>query len=83
MTTSNLTLIPTKTAFVVWRIDGDQFMNTQIDYFGNDFTVQQFVEMSYNIEFPDEENEIIAGSSYDCIAIMIVPYLTPVEWVQN
>jgi hypothetical protein len=62
-----------KTYHVIWRGDEDEFFITRLDLEEghiDNLSNQQVVEMCHDVEYPDADNAITQGATYEMIDII-------------
>lgn len=72
------------TAIVTWRCDEDDYFVTTLDFVTEGLSVNSYVEMAADVEYgSDVPNPIVAGESYDCPCVVIVPDGTEINFAYD
>jgi hypothetical protein len=72
------------TAIVTWRCDEDDYFVTILFGVAKHLSVNDYVEMAAYIEYGYAvANPIVAGDSYDCPCVTIVPDDTEIEFAYS
>jgi len=59
--------------FVVWKTNEDEYFVTKLQFasmhIATNLSMQSFVEMAFDVEYPNTSNDIVKGYSYECVTI--------------